>query len=203
MNKILNLLFPLMIDILKKSGLYVESNRYPSRQKLVWKDLETYRSVWEFYYTNKIFHLHLKDHSLIRFLYFDNKKSFEYINSPYQLEDIDDFEVYNVFLIKSEEYDDRIPTPIRYDYEPDSFNEISHPLGHIHFGLENHIRIGTLVLFDPMSFLLFCIRQMYPEYWAKILEIEKFKKCRKHIRDKIMEINKEYRAAIKREHFIG
>jgi len=203
MNRILNLLFPLMKEVLKKSGLYIESNQFPSNQKMVWKDLESYRRVWEYYYKNKIFHFHLMDHSLIRFLYSDKSISFEYINSPYQLEDIDDFENYNVIIMKSEEYEDRLPTPIRYDYEPDSFNEISHPIGHIHLGLENQIRIGTFVLFDPMSFLLFCIRQMYPEFWVKILENEKFEKCRKHIREVITEINNEYKVAYKREHFIS
>ncbi len=202
MNKILNHLFPLMKDILKKSDLYVESNQFPSEQKRIWKDLESYRRVWEYTYTNKLFHLRLSDHSLLRFLYFDDKVSFEYLNSPYQLEDIDEFEDYNVIIFKSEEYDDRLPTPIRYDYELDSFNEISHPVGHIHFGLENPIRIGTYILFDPMSFLLFCLRQMYPDYWVKILENDKFKECRKHIRIKISEIDKMYKAAYKREHFI-
>ena len=202
MNRILHLLFPLMKDILKKVDLYVESNQFPPKQKLMWKDLESYQQVWENCYQKKLFHLRLKDHSLFRFLFTNENISFLYLDSPYQLEKYIEIEDYNVIIFQSSDYEDRTPTPIRYDFEPVNFNEITHPVGHLHFGLENQIRIGTFFLFNPMSFLLFCIRQIYPKFWVKIIEIDKFIECRKHIREVISEINEEYRIAYKWEYFL-
>lgn len=194
MNKELNLLLPSMKKILLESGLLEESVRNPSMKILIWRDLENYKKVWNDHYRNKTFHFRLIDHSLFRFLFIDKKETYEYLNCPYYikedfLEDIEPIET--------------LPTPIRYDYEPSTFNPISHPIAHIHIGLDNSIRIATYCKLTPLSFLLFCLRQMYPNYWKNIFTNEDFKIHKRHIRKKSPFIKAEYKDAFKREHIIS
>ncbi|MFW9881154.1 MAG: DUF2290 domain-containing protein [Candidatus Thorarchaeota archaeon] len=101
----------------------------------------------------------------------------------------------------TEEKVEKVPTPIRYDFDPLNFNPISHPIAHIHLGIQNPIRIGTNLIFTPLTFLLFCLRQMFPEYWKKVFENEKFNIFEKHIRKKIQSIAKEFKVSFIREHY--
>lgn len=194
MNKELNLLLPVMKKILSKSNLLLESPKYPSMKSSVWKDLENYKNLWKDHYRNRTYHFRLIDHSLLRFIFMDKKKTYEYLNCPYRIKEN---------FLEDEEPIETLPTPIRYDYEPLNFNPMTHPVAHIHIGLENPIRIGTNCVLNPLSFLLFCLRQMYPNYWENILKNENFKTHRKHIRKKIPIIKSEHKEAFKREHFIS
>jgi hypothetical protein len=64
----------------------------------------------------------------------------------------------------------RIPCAyIRYDFDGGSFRTGVHPAAHIHIGLDNPIRIGLGKQLTPLAFLLFVIRQMYPENWERLL----------------------------------
>lgn len=61
-------------------------------------------------------------------------------------------------------------TPIRYDLDPVGYRTGVHPLAHIHIGLENNIRIGLKKQMTPLAFVLFVMRQVYPECWSRLLE---------------------------------
>jgi hypothetical protein len=60
-------------------------------------------------------------------------------------------------------------TPIRFDFDPSGYKPGVHPIAHIHIGLENAVRISTNRM-SATSFVLFVMRQMYPESWARLLE---------------------------------
>ncbi len=194
MNKALNLALPSMKRILLESGLLLELVKNPVLKISVWRDLENYKKVWKAHYRIKSFHFRLIDHSLFRFLLIDRKVTYEYLNCPYYIKE--DF-------LEEQEPIEILPTPIRYDYEPSTFNPISHPIAHIHIGLDNSIRIGTDCKLTPLSFLLFCLRQMYPNYWKSIFNNSKFKPHKKHIRKKPPLIKPKYREAFKREHILS
>ena len=155
--------------------------------------MENYKKVWKYHYQKRSYHLLLKDLSFFRFHYIDDNVNFEYLHCPFNLKEI---------FLEIEDPEEIVPTPIRYDYNPQSFSPIVHPVGHIHIGIKNSIRIGTHCQFNPLSFLLFCLRQMYPDYWKIILENVNFTKCQKHIRKKIDKIENKYKEAFEREHII-
>ena len=60
-----------------------------------------------------------------------------------------------------------IVTPTRYDYAPHQYVEGRHPASHMHFGYCSEIRVATNRILSPLSFLLFVLRQYYPEYWQR------------------------------------
>ena len=198
MNRIFFQLRPSMRKVLKKCNLLEEAPIDHSNKTVLWKDLNHYKMVWEEHYKNKTFHFRLKDHSLFRFIFNETRLTFEYLNCPY----IFDYILHHGELFEDEDYTEVLPTPIRYDYEPSIFNPISHPIGHIHIGIENEIRIGTDCAFNPMSFILFCLRQMYPDNWNKLLLDDSFSKYQKHIREKNIKIRDSFKAAFAREHYI-
>ncbi len=194
MSRILYQLLPMMKKVLKKCNLLKNSGNYPSLEIIKWKDLKNYKKVWEHHYQNRSYHLLLKDLSLFRFKNLEYTANFEYLQSPVYIRER---------FMEDEEPEEILPTPIRYDYNPQEFNPITHPIGHIHIGLENSIRIGTHCKLTPLSFLLFCLRQMYPNYWKNVIENELFANCKKHIRENISIIDDNYKIAFEREHIIS
>lgn len=60
-----------------------------------------------------------------------------------------------------------VVTPIRYDYVARDYKPGRHPASHVHFGFKNEIRVGTNRIMLPISFLLFILRQRYPEQWVR------------------------------------
>jgi hypothetical protein len=61
-------------------------------------------------------------------------------------------------------------TPIRYDLSPGLYECGVHPAAHLHIGMDNSIRIAVRRLMSPVSFVLFVLRQMYPDAWRHCLD---------------------------------
>ncbi len=201
--KILNLTRPWMKKILDDNDLLVKSYNYPILNFYRWNNLQDYKKIWYVHYKNKSYHFRLIDQSLLRFLFMEDRLSFEYIHCPYKIKKnfvIDEFS--DEEFLRDEELIEIIPTPIRYDYNPETFSPISHPIGHIHIGLQNSIRIATNFILNPISFLLFCLRQMYSDYWNIILNYKNYARYKKHIRDKIRSIDKKNQVAFDHEHYL-
>jgi hypothetical protein len=72
-------------------------------------------------------------------------------------------------------------TPIRFDFDSVAYREGVHPVAHIHIGLCNEIRLSTNRM-DAVSFVLFVMRQMYPECWSRLLSRQNFHHFVKSIR---------------------
>lgn len=63
-----------------------------------------------------------------------------------------------------------VVTPMRYDYNATQYKAGRHPASHVHLGFENQIRVGTQRVMKPLSFVLFVLRQRYPDEWMQFLQ---------------------------------
>jgi hypothetical protein len=142
----------------------------------------SYYEEWFMYLTDQRYDLLLEDWSLFQFRLLRRRESFEvhygYYECAADVVPYDQFlrKHYNMtvatdeFLDIYEDYVYTQPakpyvTPIRYDFEPDFYREARHPAAHIHFGRNNDTRIRAERVWYPVSFVLFVLRQVYPEIW--------------------------------------
>lgn len=157
----------------------------------------TYFDQWKTARKNSWYHLELEDHSLIMFGETTNSASFSYLQCPLAApsfkEFLDGLEVPNTPRNRRElrdEYEMVLDTadlrshitPVRFDYDENGYLCGSHPVSHIHVGLDNNIRLGTNRKLTPISFLLFVMRQMYPDCWKRLLEHQESGRLPKAVR---------------------
>lgn len=131
------------------------------------------------------YHVRLEDHSLLVFDDTNGRPSYSYVQCPLDLESMREYLNRTGYEFNArnareaqEDYENLRETaqlrrhlaPIRYDIDPTGYLSGSHPLGHIHIGLDNNIRIGVRRLMSPMAFSLFVMRQMYPVSWRRLLD---------------------------------
>jgi len=83
-------------------------------------------------------------------------------------------------------------TPLRYDYYPEHYVEGRHPASHFHFGNKNNVRVGTKKVLMPLSFVLFVIRQCYPEAWQKLSGMSDAEILCRNVRDSLEDVDKEF-----------
>jgi hypothetical protein len=145
----------------------------------------SYLEQWRTALTERWYHVRLEDHSILLFDETEGRPSYSYIQCPLEIESMREFlnrtgrecSVRNIREAQ-EEYENlwetaelkKQLTPIRYDYDPTGYVSGSHPLGHIHIGLGNSVRIAVRRSMSPMAFSLFVMRQMYPSCWRLLLE---------------------------------
>lgn len=84
-------------------------------------------------------------------------------------------------------------TPIRYDYKPMHYQQGCHPASHVHFGLDNQIRVNTERIMNPISFLLMILRQRYPGQWNILLQQPRIRIWVRNVRDTLDEVDARYR----------
>lgn len=151
---------------------------------------KTYLEQWRTALVNKWYHIVLEDHSLLMFSETNRSASFSFIQCPLE---VPTFRSYlNNFQLNyteknrrkmQEEYEmvmetaslkDHV-TPVRFDYDENSYRKGIHPVSHIHIGLNNQIRIGLNRRMTAISFVLFIMRQLYPECWERILNSQEAK----------------------------
>lgn len=143
-----------------------------------------YADQWRTALIEKWYHARLEDHSLLIFDDSEPHPSYSYLHCPLEIETMRDFlgrtgRDYNFRNIREaqEEYEQIFETsayranvtPIRYDIDMHGYLSGSHPLGHLHIGLGNSIRLGVRRVLSPVAFSLFVMRQMYPESWKRLL----------------------------------
>lgn len=83
-------------------------------------------------------------------------------------------------------------TPIRYDLDPNGYRSGVHPLAHLHIGLDNNIRIGLRKKMTPLAFVLFVMRQAYPESWARLLQHKEADNLQKKIRLECTDVHNDW-----------
>ena len=98
-------------------------------------------------------------------------------------------EEYSQYVLDS---DYRHATPVRYDYDERMYKPGVHPVSHIHFGYESRVRVATEKILNPVSFVLFIIRQFYPQFWADIVKLEESETWCSQIREKLADIPDEF-----------
>ncbi len=85
-----------------------------------------------------------------------------------------------------------VVTPLRFDYKAEDYRPGIHPAAHIHFGFANHIRVGTRRVMNPISFLLFILRQRYPEKWGLFRKLRHSDQLCRNIRDELDLVHEDY-----------
>lgn len=145
-----------------------------------------YVERWKKALSSDWYHIRMADHSVFIFSE-GSRPSYSYLQSPVQvvtfssyLESIGERDTPRVRAQHREDYMrvfDTAPlrehvTPIRFDYDAASYREGVHPAAHIHIGLENEIRIATNKM-SAASFVMFVMRQIYPQCWERLLAREK------------------------------
>lgn len=150
----------------------------------------TYSEEFSHYVTKRLYDLRLDDGSLLQFkppAEGSDEYSYCYYQSPAAVMAYREFVRVYFPEFPEDEYTDLLQedydlyvttaglkdtvTPIRFDYSPSLYKSGVHPAAHLHVGCGNEIRIGAQRLLMPLSFCLFVVRQMYPEYWKRFLEL--------------------------------
>lgn len=166
-----------------------------------------YVDQWRRALENKWFHIKLEDQSIFVFDQTTGEPSYNFIHSPIAAD------TFRAFLLTkkldyttrnratyAEEYTLLIETaplrenvtPIRYDVDSLAYKPGSHPMAHLHIGLDNPIRIALRRQMSPTAFSLFVMRQMYPESWVRLLTHSDQFKLRRILRDNLKLVQAAY-----------
>ena len=150
---------------------------------------KNYLEIWRSCFDKQLYDLKLSDDSLVQFRansFAPLDISYLYLECP--LRNFVPFERFIELQVVPEEekdlfalqreYDYYIATleredavtPIRYDYNPELYEEGRHPASHVHFGHSSEIRLGAKKVLRPLSFLFFVIRQCYPDIWVQFIQ---------------------------------
>lgn len=203
--------------LLKKLDLFEERNKWVTYSATLPGTVRSLSYIDEFnlYSKERLFDIRLVDHAIFQFkTYADGKTSYCYYQTPLELptykeyvadqiedEPIDIEEVGDLFL---EDYEQVIATarlrngvtPIRYDYNSDLYEPGVHPAAHLHIGSGNEIRLYTRRLMLPLSFVLFVLRQMYPESWRCFLSLEGAPTLGRCVRDDLEQVDAKFSGSL-------
>ncbi|EJA7342049.1 MULTISPECIES: DUF2290 domain-containing protein [Vibrio harveyi group] len=165
-----------------KSGICDDQN-FPSEQKsfqetnitfdgfsdvsIALKDV-SYSEIYDYLVDKRQFNFKLIDGGLIQILYcFDAnglaKHRLCYFPSP-------SFEAFQndpeLYLDESNYYSDVIlksilPVPIRFDFDPGNYEELTHPASHLSLGQFKNCRIPIVAPICPANFMNFILRSFY------------------------------------------
>ncbi len=180
-----------IIELLKDCKLYRDYNafvNYSNCTATLFRH-KTYREVWEQCIAQKFYDFILFDDALLQFRADFDEGIFNYVyyeppfvnytyadylvlECGFTNEDIQEIgdqyrEEYESYLRDSELRE--VVTPSRYDYTPNQYREGRHPASHIHIGFGNEIRLGARKILKPLSFMLFVLRQYYPDKWSEYI----------------------------------
>lgn len=201
-------------SILKRLGLVQERNKFPNYQYLGISRFRnvSYRRIWETCYKEELYDFILSDQSILQFRaeFVPENFHYAYYEAPHHGLSYEDFLVQDSGFPPDElveigdsfrpEYETALATaklkemasPIRYDFEPALYFEGIHPASHVHIGHANNIRIATKKLLRPISFLLFILRQMYPEKWREFWKIDEDLLIRRNVRTNLDDLTSAY-----------
>lgn len=200
--------------LLKEYDLLKERNYFPDYSACEASRFrgKTYREVWEIYFGEQLYDFVLTDHALFQFRTDVDRSCLNYVyyEAPYDVPTYDDFlveecgfspeELPDIGDLFRSEYETSLATsgwkeaftPLRYDYDPDSYVAGRHPASHIHIGHDNNIRIGTQKLLKPLSFVLFILRQQYPDAWICLLRSESNLDLLRNVRANLSDVDTSF-----------
>lgn len=183
-----------------RSGLRAYPSDLPSRARRM-----GYVDMWKYCLDEKLYDFRLIDHSLIQLSI--NPPSFSFLEAPYSVMTFEEFAVsivggdweiveeelreeYEFYLSSS--VDIKPTTPVRYDYSEDAYREGVHPAAHLHFGIENQVRVCTRRQMSCVSFVLFIVRQFYPRQWEALLVSDAWKDIFREVREHAIPVADKY-----------
>ncbi len=132
-----------------------------------------YEEIYDELDSNKNFNIKMIDGALLQLLYTYQKKKLishrlAFFPSPYlesfqnEPEIYEDDEIYADILEKN-----IMVVPIRFDYDPDNFQEIDHPKSHLTLGQFKNCRIPVSAPITPSVFVSFILRNFYNTAFIK------------------------------------
>lgn len=166
-----------------------------------------YVDRWRVSIDNGWFHVKTKDNSLLIFSEINGCPNYSFLHCPLDVPSYEEFllgmdiEVSRENKLKyREDYEMELQTaslkkhlfPLRYDYAPGAYQAGLHPLGHIHIGISNPIRVAVRRTLTPLAFSLFVMRQMYPACWEKLLVKHAEHKLPRRVRDSLSQVTDDY-----------
>lgn len=177
-----------LIRTLKLDEIRIYNPNYSSLTSARFRT-KSYTDIWRDCFSNRHFDFLLEDMSMIQFCHGGNSNlerlrlNYSFYECPFSVSSYSDFlkeegfEYHEVGEQLREEYDlylndapeKKAITPIRYDYDPESYDEGCHPASHVHFGHRSSIRLASKNILTPISFVLFIVRQCYPKQWKEYL----------------------------------
>ena len=197
-------------DILDGLGLSrdrVYKPTYPAQIASQFRRLD-YVETWTRCYQERYFDFELIDSSLIqiRFEGFAPLQfSYNYYECPFLPSLTNDLGITSLSELDvltsdlNNEYNDYLTqqlksgfTPIRYDYCPRTYIVGRHPAAHFHFGFQNNIRIASKYILRPLSFILFIVRQNYPDKWQEFLSWPDAELLGREIRESLDAVSPDY-----------
>ncbi|MGJ1439106.1 DUF2290 domain-containing protein [Sphingobacterium siyangense] len=146
---------------------------------------KSYIENWQTYISQNYYDFLLEDSSIFLFKNEAQTGSYIYFECPYECQTYEDFGEQNSFG-KHEDYKDlyyeylmecnvkEAPLMIRYDYDHLSYKEGFHPASHFHIGFNNNTRIGIPHIINPLTFVLFIIRQHYNTKWLSFIDSDHY-----------------------------
>lgn len=165
-----------------------------------------YERMWRLAHDEKWFHIQFEDLSIIQFQNYPSP-SYHLIECPLDVPPLGEFletmdldyrarhrsdivELYNEAIDTASLR--KYVTPIRYDRDFRSYRRGVHPAAHLHIGLDNNIRLALPREMTPWSFLLFVVRQRYPDKWERLHGCELAKHFAKGVRDNLPSVPEIY-----------
>lgn len=197
--------------LLRRLGLLKEREhypRFPEHIASVFRSMD-YLSMWEKCYKDRIYHFLLLDYSMLTFRLTEGENSslsYSFLDCPTQIIPYEDFiaslelSIDEVGDALREEYEFELSSarpkgsfvPVRYDYDTVAYRSGIHPASHVHFGHEGNIRIGTDRVLQPISFVLFVLRQHYPSTWVEFIATTEAPLICTRIRDNLQQVDSSY-----------
>lgn len=199
---------PKTVELMRIAGLRNSINEeFLVTQEIIFLQRSlSYEKMWRLAHDNKWFHIQFEDLSIVQFQSAPSP-SYHFIECPLDVptlgEFVDSLDVEyrrrydsDVIELYGEAIDTaslrRYSTPIRYDRDFNSYRCGVHPAAHLHIGLENNIRLELPKEMTPWSFLLFLIRQKYPQNWERLLNSSLAKHFEKGIRHGLTAVPPKY-----------
>lgn len=208
--------------LLKKLSLFAERSAFPrtspGASELRGKP---YREAYEMVFRENAYDFRLSDQSLFQFNIsgtdiHNGSIRYCYYEAPIIVMSYEQFVAFELGLKPDEsryknmiqewgdesrtEYEDYVRssdlksavTPLRYDCKANDYRPGIHPASHMHFGVENDIRVGTRRIMTPIAFVLFVIRQRYPDAWSDILKWNNPHQLCRNFRDQLKMVDEKY-----------
>lgn len=175
-------------SVLKTADFYKDQTENPKYSNFRFKEFKSmkYDEFFKMVLNRRFYDYELKDKSLLQLIYEDDiNHSFCYLSYPFS-EDIE------IDPMSTEPYSLKEHfLKIHYDYHPSTYKEFCHPCAHFHFGIGNQIRIGIKKQLNPISFVLFILKQCYPNEWQNFLKNNNDENIYKNIRKNLIDIPDE------------
>lgn len=150
---------------LSSKAIQKQNNYYEYYRFLVEEGLYDFNLI-----DNSIFQFSF-DHGILRYAFYPNVDAVSYEEFLIQL-DLNYQEVgetfredYDIFLMQETNSLQRVC--VRYDYSVLEYKEACHSVSHLHFGSEKTLRIDSAIVFTPMMFVLFVLKNYYYKVWEK------------------------------------